>query len=178
MTAPRAGTAAGVAPIRTLDGTSGAMGMPPIDDDDVLWLLHLLEQEDLVEIEVAQGDDRVLVRAQLPAAAPLAAPVAPPPASAPAPAAAPTPTAPNGLPVPAPMAGIFYRAPAPDADPFVEVGDRIEAGQVVGLIEAMKLFNEVISPVAGTVTKIVVENQQRVEADQPLMYVQQTLRQD
>lgn len=150
--------------------------MPPFDNDDVRWLLELLESEELAEIELTRGDERVLVRAHVPMPVPVAYTFAP--AQAPKPAAPPRPAAPSGLPVPSPMAGIFYRAPAPDADPFVEVGDRIEAGQVVGLIEAMKLFNEVLSPVAGTVTKIVADNQQRVEAEQSLMYVQQLPSQD
>lgn len=146
--------------------------MPPVTDDDVRWLLNLLEDEGLAEIEVAQGDERVLVRARVLASAMVgAAPAAPAPAAP----AAPQPAVPGGVPVLSPMAGIFYRAPSPEADPFVDVGDRVEAGQIVGLIEAMKLFNEVISPVAGMVTKIVVNNEQRVEPEQTLMYVQQVL---
>jgi acetyl-CoA carboxylase biotin carboxyl carrier protein len=70
------------------------------------------------------------------------------------------------------MAGIFYRQPSPDADPFVEEGDRVQAGDVVGLIEVMKLFNEIIAPVTGVVTRIVVDNQERVEENQPLLYIQ------
>lgn len=146
----------------------------PFDDDDVRWLLELLEAEGLQEIEVRQGELRIRVRARdvaqglAPAAAPVA--VAPPaPAPGHAPASAPPPA---GLPVPAPMAGIFYRQPSPDADPFVEEGDRVQAGDVVGLIEVMKLFNEILAPVTGVVTRLVVENQERVEVNQPLMYIQ------
>lgn len=145
----------------------------PFDDDDVRWLLELLEAEGLQEIEVRQGELRIRVRARdlahgaAPAAMPIAAAVAP---SAPAPAA--QPAVPAGLPVPAPMAGIFYRQPSPDADPFVEEGDRVLPGDVVGLIEVMKLFNEITAPVAGVVTKIAVENQERVEENQPLLYIQ------
>ncbi len=151
----------------------------PFDDDDVRWLLELLEQEGLEEIEVEQGELRIRVRARTqtrqvvgvaPAAEGPAAAAQPPQPAAPAP--------PAGMPLPAPMAGIFYRQPSPDADPFVEEGDRVEAGDVVGLIEVMKLFNEVIAPVSGVVTKIVVENEERVEADQPLMYIQPAARND
>jgi len=148
--------------------------MPTLSDDDVRWLLKALEEEDLDEIEVVQGDERVLVRARHPMPATVA-PVgaaqqlAAPPQTGPAP--------PAGIPVTSPMAGIFYAAPSPDADPFVEAGDRIEAGQVIGLIEAMKLFNEVPSHVSGVITKIVVRNEQRVEPDQVLMYVQPVLSQ-
>ncbi len=149
--------------------------MSRVTDDDVRWLLKLVEDEQLDEVEVTQDDERVLVKArscpsattimQAPAAA--ATPVAAAPvAEAPAPA---------GVPVASPMTGIFYASPSPDADPFVEVGDKIEPGQVVALIEAMKLFNDVPSPVGGVVMKIVVENEDRIEADQILMYVQPVL---
>jgi len=148
--------------------------MPTLSDDDVRWLLRVLEEEDLDEIEVVQGDDRVLVRARCAVPATVAA-VAAPPVHAAVQSAAPA--APAGIPVTAPMAGIFYAAPSPDADPFVEAGDRIEAGQVVGLIEAMKLFNEVPSHVSGVITKILVHNEERVEPDQVLMYVQPVLSQ-
>lgn len=138
----------------------------PFDDDDVRWLLGLLEEHDLEEIEVEQGELRIRVCAGQVAHLPV---MAPPVAGHEPPAAA---AAPTGVPLLAPMAGIFYRQPSPDADPFVEEGDRVEAGDVVGLIEVMKLFNEVIAPVTGVVVKVVVENEERVEAEQPLMYIQ------
>jgi len=145
----------------------------PFDDDDVRWLLELLEAEGLQEIEVQQGDVRIRVRArdlaQGVAPATMPATVAAAPVQPHAPVSAPMPA---GLPVPAPMAGIYYRQPSPDTDPFVEEGDRVQAGDVVGLIEVMKLFNEIIAPVAGVVTKLAVENQERVEVNQPLMYIQ------
>jgi len=70
-----------------------------------------------------------------------------------------------------PMVGTFYRAPAPDADPYVDVGRRIEPGQTVCIIEAMKLMNEIESEVSGTIAKILVENAQPVEYGQPLFHV-------
>ncbi len=79
---------------------------------------------------------------------------------------------PSGVPVLAPMAGIFYRRPSPDADTFCEEGDRVEAGQVVGLIEVMKLFNEITAPVSGVISRFVADNGDRVEAEQPLIYIQ------
>ncbi|MGD9496969.1 MAG: acetyl-CoA carboxylase [Armatimonadota bacterium] len=143
------------------------------DDDDVRWLLNILEEKGLAEIEVARGDLRIRVCAREVAPSASSLPAHAPGAAAAQAAVTP---APAGLPVPAPMAGIFYRQPAPGADPFVEEGDRVEAGQVVGLIEVMKLFNEIIAPVAGVVTRIVVANEERVEADQPLMYIQPALK--
>ncbi len=143
------------------------------DDDDVRWLLSLLQEEELEEIEVEQGDVRIRVCArqvaQPTAGAPAVIHATAGPAAQPSGAATPEP---GGVPLPAPMAGIFYRQPSPDADPFVEPGDRVEAGDVVGLIEVMKLFNEIIAPVTGVVVKVVVENEERVEAEQPLMYIQ------
>ena len=141
----------------------------PLDDDDVRWLLTLLEEEGLEEIEVEQGELRIRVRARQ---------VAQPTVMVAAPGAGQmtAPAAPAGVPLPAPMAGIFYRQPSPDSDPFVEEGDRVEAGSVVGLIEVMKLFNEIIAPISGIVLNMVVENEERVEADQPLMYIQPAAR--
>ncbi|MEA3403746.1 MAG: acetyl-CoA carboxylase [Armatimonadota bacterium] len=140
----------------------------PFHDDDVLWLLELLQKRDLQEIEVAQGEVRIRVRApntgQPPAVADAPAPPAQPEQAMEVVA--------GGVPIPAPMAGIFYRQPSPDADPFVEEGDQVEAGDVVGLIEVMKLFNEIRTPVTGIIARIVVENEERIEADQTLMYIQ------
>ena len=147
----------------------------PFEDDDIRWLLDVLEEHGLQEIEVEQGDLRVRVSAagpvvaqpqQVVAAAP--APAAQPQKAPEQPQAAP---APSGVPVLAPMAGLFYRQPSPDADPFCEEGDRVEAGQVVGLIEVMKLFNEITAPVTGVISKFAVESEERVEADDPLLYI-------
>ena len=71
-----------------------------------------------------------------------------------------------------PMVGTFYRAPSPDADPFVNVGDSIGAGKVLCIVEAMKLMNEIESEISGKVVKILVEDAQAVEYDQPLFLVE------
>lgn len=71
-----------------------------------------------------------------------------------------------------PMVGTFYRAPAPDADPYVEVGDHVKVGQTLCIIEAMKLMNEIQSEVSGTIRKILVENAQPVEYDQVLFLIE------
>jgi len=137
--------------------------MPSFDDDDIRWLLDMLESEGLAEIEVARGELRAVVRAPETAATAIIGAV---------PGATREEDDPPGTSVLAPMAGIFYLTPAPDADPFVAEGDRIERGEVVGLIEAMKLFNEVNSPVAGIITNIAVYNEEQVAAGQPLMWVE------
>lgn len=79
--------------------------------------------------------------------------------------------APAGTPITSPMMGIFYAASSPGAPPYVKEGDVVAVGQVVGLIEAMKVFNEITSPVAGTVKRIVAQNGQLVQPGEPLMYV-------
>lgn len=151
----------------------------PYEDDDVRWLFEILEQEGLEEIEVAEGDLRIRVCARVAVAAGRQVAVA---ASTPRQApeeVAPQPAAvPSGIPVLAPMAGIFYRQPSPDADPFVDEGDRVQAGDVVGLVEVMKLFNEITAPVTGVVSRIVVDTQDRIEADEPLMYIQPASREE
>lgn len=78
----------------------------------------------------------------------------------------------SGEEIKAPMIGTFYRASGPDKEPFVKVGDRVEPGQVVCVIEAMKLFNEIESEVSGTVTKVLVDDSTPVEYDQPLFSVE------
>jgi acetyl-CoA carboxylase biotin carboxyl carrier protein len=165
----------------------------PGDDASLLALIDrlatLLEQSELAELEVEVGGTGVVLRK--PAA------IAPPPAPAAAggqasphggagvPAAAAPPAGatrgvesapavpPAGAPaVRAPLTGIFYSAPAPGSAPYVRVGGEIAVGQVVGLIEAMKLFNEIKSDLAGRVVRVVAENGQLVKARQALIEVE------
>ena len=81
--------------------------------------------------------------------------------------------APDGTAVTSPIVGVFYAAPGPEKEPFVRVGDRVEAGQVIGIVEAMKLMNEIQSDASGVVTKICVQDGEGVEYGQPLIYVQE-----
>jgi len=87
--------------------------------------------------------------------------------------AAPSPAleVPKGTPVSSPMIGIFYGASSPGTPPFVKLGDVVSAGHVVGLIEAMKVFNEITAPVAGTITEILAEGGQLVQPGEPLLYI-------
>lgn len=145
--------------------------MANISNDDLKWLLDLLEQEGLAEVEVAIGDDRVLLKnptvqsllATVPAGLAVAAPAAP---------AAPPPEPETGERLLAPMAGIFYRAASPDTPPFAEPGDGVHVGDTIGLIEAMKLYNEVTSHINGRIVKFLVDNEAHVEADQPLVLIE------
>jgi len=148
-------------------------------------LAQLVQQEKLSELELEHNGVKMTLRSIH--AAPPVAPGAHVVVGAPQPvyeewfdedvaeageaAAAPSKSA--GLtPVAAPMVGMFYRAQSPDDPPFVSVGDRIEAGHIVGLIEAMKTFNEIMSDVSGTVREIVVINGALVETGAPLILVE------
>jgi acetyl-CoA carboxylase biotin carboxyl carrier protein len=134
----------------------------------------LLERSDLTEIEVEVGGTAVVLRKPA-ALAPAAAPPAPiQPASAPAGTGAATadPAPPARPSVKAPLTGIWYGSPAPGSAPFVEAGREIAVGQVVGLIEAMKLFNEIKSDLAGRVVRVVPESGALVKAKQPLIEVE------
>ena len=148
-------------------------------------LIELLDESGIAEIEVTEGEESVRISryGASPPAVHAAAPVAPPvpaPAEAPPAADAPPPAAPaaeersppSGFPIDAPMVGTMYRAPSPGAPPFVEAGSRISAGDVVCIIEAMKILNQIESEVGGVVREILVENGQPVEFGQTLMVVE------
>jgi len=145
-------------------------------------LVKLLSESDVDEIEIEEEGKKVRIAkhssrfAMAPQAAPMVSvPEAPRPASpvasAPVPVPAPAPSA-NVHEVRSPIVGTFYRAPAPDAAPFVQVGSEVQAGSVLCIIEAMKLMNEIESDAAGTVLKVLVENGQPVEYDQVLFILQ------
>jgi acetyl-CoA carboxylase biotin carboxyl carrier protein len=149
-----------------------------IDKDLIRELAELLRETDLAEIEIEQDDFRIRVaRAPAPAPAQIsvaAAPPATPPAgdrTEPAPAPPADPSKHPGV-VPSPMVGTAYRSPEPGARAFVEVGDSVEAGQTILILEAMKHMNEVPAPRPGTVTAILVEDGQPVEFGEPLMVIE------
>ena len=143
-------------------------------------LIDLVSESGVAELEITEGEDRVRivnrngaapvqVHQPVTVAQPMPVPV-PAPEAAPAPApAAPQQT---GTPRTSPMVGTFYRAPSPGADPFVKVGDTVKKGQVVCIIEAMKLLNEVEADMDGTVKEVCVENGQPVEFDQSLFIIE------
>lgn len=131
-------------------------------------LAPVLVEGPLEELEVESGD--LVIRLAKPRLASAAAPVAPLPS-------APTPSSPFGEPAPgmrfvtAPLTGVWYTAPSPGARPYLAVGGEVANGQVVGLIEAMKLFNEIKSDVAGTVTRLLAETGTLVKRQQPLLEI-------
>jgi acetyl-CoA carboxylase biotin carboxyl carrier protein len=140
----------------------------------------LLERSDLTELEVEVGGTALVLRkpaalaplAAASAAEPAVATTPSVPASTPAAAASPEVTAPSRPAIAAPLTGIWYGSPAPGSAPFVEVGREVAIGQVVGLIEAMKLFNEIKSDLAGRVVRVVPESGTLVKAKQPLIEVE------
>ena len=158
-------------------------------------LMKLIKRNNLVEFNMKDGDFELSIRAEsepgettvqqvMPMAAPAYMPQAPAqgPAPAAAPAAAPAPAAPAGdapaaddsklVPVKSPMVGTFYRSSSPDKPPFVKVGDSIASGDVVCIVEAMKLFNEIEAEVTGKIVKVLVEDAQPIEYDQVLFMVE------
>ena len=160
--------------------------------EELVKLIDKLDQSSLAYFEFTNDNERLLLAKEVPqvagpapvvvtdvtesaaltapaslaAPAPVAAPevVEAPAASAPAPAAA-------GKEVPAPMVGVVYLQANPDADPYVQVGDSVKKGQVLCLIEAMKLMNEIVAPQDGVVSAILVENENIVEYGQALFRI-------
>ncbi|MEO8884899.1 MAG: acetyl-CoA carboxylase biotin carboxyl carrier protein [Mucilaginibacter sp.] len=129
-----------------------------------------LEQKDF-KITIKTNQAPTIVNATIPAIQPAAAPVAAAPVSVDAPTPAIADTS-HYVTIKSPMIGTFYHSPTPDKPVFVNVGDEIQAGTVVCIIEAMKLFNEIESEVSGRIVKILVQNASPVEYDQPLFLVE------
>jgi len=147
-------------------------------------LIDLVEESGIAELEVTEGEEKVkivkgggsgkevvVLSPTAPPAQVSVAAIAPATAAAPAPAAAEAPTALEGHIVKSPMVGTFYRAGAPGAKPFVEVGDTVKVGQTICVIEAMKLMNEIEADKDGVIKAIMVENGQPVEYGEPLMMI-------
>ncbi len=147
------------------------------DIDYVEKLAKVLADNSLTEISLEEGEQAITLRKEvMGVAAPVAvaapqAPVASAPAQAPVASAA-VETAHKGKALTSPMVGTFYSAPSPDADAFVKVGQSVKEGDVVCIVEAMKLMNEIESDFSGKVTEICVEDGQPVEFGQVLMYIE------
>ena len=140
----------------------------------------MVAESGISELEVTEENDKVRIVNKVQTVAVAPAPVVAAPVAAPAVAAAPTaPAEPavadkpvvEGTTVTSPMVGTFYRSPNPGADPFVKVGDKVEAGQTLCIIEAMKLLNEIEAETSGTIKEILVDNAQPVEFGQPLFII-------
>ena len=149
-----------------------------MDIRKVKKLIELLEESNINEIEIKEGEESVRISrgatAPLMQAAPMmAAPVAAPaaPAAAPAASTEAAPAAPAGHTVNSPMVGTFYRSPSPSAPAFVEVGKSVKAGDVICIVEAMKMMNQIEADKSGVIEAILVEDGQPVEYDQPLIII-------
>ena len=151
-----------------------------MDIRKVKKLIELLEESGIAELEIKEGEESVRISRSSPHAAPAPAPA---PSPAPAPASPPTggpsagtdegaPATPSGHVLESPMVGTFYSASAPDAPPFVEVGQKVAAGETVCIIEAMKILNQIEADVSGTIKAILVENGSPVEFGEPLMVIE------
>ncbi len=142
-------------------------------------LIELVEESGISELEITEGEEAVRISRAAPIAQPMhfaaPAPVAPAPAAAPvapaAEAAPAAPAAPAGHEVKSPMVGSFYSASKPGAAPFVSVGDSVNVGDTLCIIEAMKMMNEITADKAGVVKSVLVENGDSVEFDQPLFII-------
>jgi acetyl-CoA carboxylase biotin carboxyl carrier protein len=133
-----------------------------MDIRKVKKLIELLEESGIAEIEIKEGEESVRISRMstgVPAQHIIAAPAAPPRKS-------------NEYVVTAPMVGTFYASPSPGAKPFVEIGDEVKAGQVLCIIEAMKMMNQIESDKAGRITSIMAQNGEPVEFGQPLYTIE------
>ena len=148
--------------------------------DEIRELIRIVEESEIEEIEISEWGKKIRISKRAGIAAPLAAGIPGAPVAATAPPLAAADKKDGGdsasaeeditdlVPVTSPMVGTYYSAPAPDADPYVKVGDRIGKGTVVCIVEAMKLMNEIRSEVDGRLVKILVENGQPVEYGQTI----------
>ncbi|HIC8840464.1 MULTISPECIES: acetyl-CoA carboxylase biotin carboxyl carrier protein [Aeromonas] len=143
-------------------------------------LIELVEESGIAELEISEGEESVRISRNFAgqvtaapqmimqqAAAPVAAPAAAPVAAAPAADAAP-----SGHLMRSPMVGSFYRSSSPEAKPFVEVGQQVNVGDTLCIVEAMKMMNQIESDKAGVIKAILVENGQAVEFDEPLFIIE------
>lgn len=154
-----------------------------MDIRKVKKLIELLEESNIAEIEIREGEEAVRISRNYSGTMPAPMPVqyAVQAAAAPAPAAvaaAPAAAAPaaaepahKGEPVKSPMVGTFYGAPAPGAKKFVQVGQTVKATDIIGIVEAMKMMNQIEAGRAGVIEAILVEDGQPVEYDQPLVII-------
>ena len=144
-------------------------------------LIELVEESGIAELEISEGEESVRISrnfsGQVTTAMPQmmmqqAAPVAAPAAAAPVAAAPAADAAPSGHLMRSPMVGSFYRSSSPEAKPFVEVGQHVNVGDTLCIVEAMKMMNQIESDKAGVIKAILVENGQAVEFDEPLFIIE------
>ncbi|KRN29984.1 acetyl-CoA carboxylase biotin carboxyl carrier protein [Liquorilactobacillus mali] len=135
------------------------MEIPSLDE-----LINKFQEAGLTHLEIKNGEDKIVLKKEITASSPINSV-----ASEQKPAVNVKPAESKKLTINAPFVGTFYTSPSPQEDSFVKVGDKIQKGQVVGIIEAMKMMTEVKSEVAGTITDILVANESTVEYNTPLI---------
>lgn len=140
-------------------------------------LIELVEESGIAELEITEGEESVRINRHSPAPAQQMHYAAPAPAPAPAPAApaaasSAAPAEETGHIVRSPMVGTFYESPAPGAKAYVQVGQQVNAGDTLCIVEAMKMMNQIEADASGTITKILVDNEAPVEFDQPLFVIE------
>ena len=142
-----------------------------MNDADIRRYAGLMEELGLTGLEVTEKDQVIRLERTPAPQAPVGETVPPPAAPA---AAAPQGAAPaDTVEVASPMVGVFYAAPAEDAEPFVKVGDKVKRGQTLCIVEAMKLMNEIMAEVDGEIVEICVANGQVVDYGTPLFYIRE-----
>ncbi len=149
-----------------------------MDINDVKKLIKLVERSKITELEIFEKGSKIRIskNGSGPSQSQMMAPMMPAVAAPLTPAPAePVETPANIVEIRSPMVGTFYRSPSPDAEPYIKVGDSIEPGKVLCIVEAMKLMNEIEAEVSGKITEIPAENTQPVEYDQVLFRVEVTL---
>ena len=149
-----------------MERRGGDLDLGGLLEDGLRELIELVSDSGITELSIERGETKLYIRSS-PAAPVEAAPtVAAPPTVAAQPEAAPEPAE---TAITAPIVGTFYSAPTPGSEPFVQVGDYVEAGQTVGIIEAMKVMNNIDAEVSGRVAAVLAHNGQAVEYGQPLI---------
>lgn len=161
-----------------------------MDQNQIKELIKLINQTEIGEVKIEKGDFKITIRrkdyAKKSVIAPVSSGYMPTPTVAPVATSTVTqqekseekpkeetapPSGKDYYTMKSPMIGTFYRSPGPEKEPFVKVGDTIEKGQVLCIVEAMKLFNEIESEISGTIIKVLVDNHSPVEYDQPLFLI-------
>jgi acetyl-CoA carboxylase biotin carboxyl carrier protein len=168
---------------KKINTSKPALNNSDMKTSEIRDLIEFIAQTGLNEVDIETKELKIHVKRErdqhvVSGTTMMAAPAALPQSAAPA-AAVPVAKAEKAIPagkatadIKSPMIGTFYRSANPDSPPFVSVGDKISKGQTVGIIEAMKLFNEIESEVSGTIVKVMVENSSPVEYDQVLFVVE------
>lgn len=151
----------------------GKPGRGVFEMDRIRKIIELMEDHDLSEVDLQQGEDRIKLSrgAKMVAAAPVAAAPVAAPAAASAPAAAGGSTDDGTVTINSPMVGTFYAKPNPDSENFVQVGSNVGADTIVCIVEAMKVFNEIPAECSGTIVEILVADGDAVDFDKPMFRV-------